>query len=73
VLRAAEQHRVPKADTTTDVLVIAWKKLLFIEPTANIAALEGVVEAAREAFVGVAIADETGIETGWAPSRTPVP
>jgi hypothetical protein len=61
VLRAAEQNLVPQANALVNPLVdvIVGEQLLLIEPAADAATLEFVVQMPRKWLVGMAVADET--------------
>src|SRR5215475_11050898 len=63
-LRATEQHLVPEPDAAVDLLidVVTWTHLVLVEPAANAAPLELVVQTAGERLVRMVVADKTGVE-----------
>jgi hypothetical protein len=68
-LGAAQQHLIPELDTAIDLLVevVAWEQLMLVQPVANPAPLQLVVQAAGEGFVRVVVADKAGVELEGAP------
>jgi hypothetical protein len=60
----SKQHLVPKPNASVYLFVdvVAGPELLFVAPTANAPALQGIVKPPGKSFVRVVIADETRIE-----------
>src|SRR5271157_5228106 len=73
VLGAAEQDLVPHPDAAVHLLVdvVAGQHLLFVQPAANAAALQRIVQAAGKQLVLVAVADEAGVELDGADHQRP--
>jgi hypothetical protein len=63
-LRCAQEHLVPDADAAIHLRVdiVPREELMLVEPAADAPPLQGVVEAAGEGLVGVAVGDEAGVE-----------
>ena len=64
ILRAAEQHLVPKSDALVHAVVdvVAGQQLPFVEPAPDSTLLKRVVQSLREQLVGMAVTDEARVE-----------
>jgi hypothetical protein len=58
---------MPRIDLLVDV--VAWEQLMLVQPVANPAPLQLVVQAAGEGFVRVVVADKAGVELEGAPDQ----
>ena len=61
-LRSPKNTTIHPLEYAKTVNMVTRQELLFVHPTADAPTLQGIVKASSEHLVGMAVADEAGIE-----------
>jgi hypothetical protein len=60
-------NRIPRVDLLVEV--VTWEHLVLVEPAANAASLQLVVQAVGEGLIDMAVANKAGVELEGAPDQ----